>query len=194
MRRRFGGSREFLDFVSSRGSLAIAGGSLVALVGALLFVLLPDARPGAFCGILAGAGLLVAYAGARARWYAAQARATLERTPQALLLSTYPYRLRGARAVERLQAVVVPDPKGAVAAFKVRCGSFGTTRVDDLPANVYGTLAPGSIALVACGEGFAFGRVERSSSRLPPDCGAQPPQLTRPRRPGRTALAAPSSR
>ena len=164
LQRRFDSSVEFLGYIGARASAALAGGALTALGGGIAVALVHRATAEVWFAGLAVAGAILAAAGAHALRYTARARATLGAGPRHMRLTTTPR--SGPGPLRTLRATVLPDEHGSRAEFEVAWGSFGTTALDAVPANVYGPLRPGSVALAVCGEGFVIGTVGRTSRPL----------------------------
>jgi hypothetical protein len=166
VQRRFGSSADFLDFIRVRSSLVIAAGAVTTLAAVLLALTANRTSADLWFAGLAAGGVSFGCAGAYARGYSTRARATLQTAPRHLRLTTLPRSQRWP--LRALEAIVLADERGGGARFRVTWGSFGATGLDGVPANVYGPLTPGSIALAVCGEGCVVGRVERSADPLPP--------------------------
>lgn len=164
MQRRFDSSVEFLGYIGARASAAVAAGALTTLGGGLAAALVHRATAEVWFAGLALAGAILAGAGAHALRYASRARATLGAGPRHMWLTTTPR--SGPGPIRTLRATVIPDEHGSRAEFQVAWGNFGTRALDAVPANVYGLLRPGSVALAVCGEGFVIGTVGRTSRRL----------------------------
>ena len=143
-----------------------AGGGVAAIGGGVLLASVREQAPDVVFALVAGTGLIFAFTGVQARGLASRARLSLETAPRSFALRTWPY--SWGWPVVFLRAAVTSEPPGHGASFRVAWSSFGATTLDEVPAQVYGDLGHGSVALVACGQGFALGRIDRSSEPIGP--------------------------
>ena len=144
----------------------IVWGAVAAGGGGGLLAAAHSPRLDELFAIIAGAGIIAAITGVRARSYASRARPTLRNPPLSLTLTTRPYSPKWP--FEFLRAIILGEPPNPRASFRVAWGTFGAKPLDQVPANVYGDLTPGSIALVACGAGFVLGKVDRNAKPMAP--------------------------
>jgi hypothetical protein len=163
VQRRFDSPAQFLRFVDARALALIVAGIAGVLAGVLL-IGAAHATTGVKIWFLAIslAGVTSAYFGWQSRSWVSSARRMLGTDPALRLLTTIPATLGRGPAVG-LQASLTSEPPGFSAEFRVSWGSFGVNALTDTPATVYGPGTRQSLVLVQCGEGYALGRVARSS-------------------------------
>ena len=166
MRRSFDSPAQFLSFVNVRAVILIAVGVAGVLLGVLL-IGAAHAKTGVKIWFLAIslAGVTSAYFGWQSRSWVARARRMLATDPATRLLTTTPSRLGRGPALG-LQARLTSEPPGSTAEFKVSWGSFGVNALAATAATVYGPGTPQSLVLVVCGEGYALGRIARTSQSV----------------------------
>ena len=163
VRRPFDSPARFLAFINVRAVALIVAGVGGVLLGVLL-IGGAHASTGVKIWFLAIslAGVTSAYFGWQSRSWVARARRMLATDPAPRLLTTIPSTL-GRGPVVGLQALLTSEPPGTTVEFKVSWGSFGVNALTETPATVYGPGTPQSLVLVACGEGYALGRIARTS-------------------------------
>jgi len=166
VRRRFDSPAQFLAFINVRAVALIAAGVACVLLGVLL-IGAAHASTGVKIWFLAIslAGVTMAYFGWQSRSWVVRARRMLATDPAPRLLTTIPSTLGRGPAVG-LQGVLTSEPPGTTVEFKVTWGSFGVNALTETPATVYGPGTPQSLVLLQCVEGYALGRIARTSQSV----------------------------